>query len=86
MYPGVVAEEAKAPLVPSSGLYASFTISRVIHSNAVALVRGDRFNTLDYSPVNLTTFGYVESSSNNSIASSVVLYKLLSRAFREFCT
>ena len=46
MYPGVVFEEAKKPFYPGSGLCPGFTISRAILSDAVTLVRGDRFYTL----------------------------------------
>lgn len=43
LYPGLVAEDAKDPMKPGSGLCASYTVSRAILSDAVALVRGDRF-------------------------------------------
>lgn len=42
LYPGLVVEEAKEPQV-GSGLCPSYTVSRAILSDAVALVRGDRF-------------------------------------------
>ena len=42
LYPGLVAEEAKKAMTPGSGLCTSFTISRAILSDAVALIRGDR--------------------------------------------
>lgn len=43
LYPGLVAEEAKEPMTPGSGLCLSYTVSRAVLSDAVALVRGDRF-------------------------------------------
>ena len=43
LYPGLVVEDAKEPKFPGSGLCPSFTVSRAILSDAVALVRGDRF-------------------------------------------
>ena len=43
LYPGLVVEEAKNPLTPGSGLCPSYTVSRAVLSDAVALVRGDRF-------------------------------------------
>ena len=46
MYPGIVAEEAKKPMVPGVGIAPTYTISRAILSDAVALVRGDRFYTV----------------------------------------
>jgi hypothetical protein len=57
LYVGVQAEEAKKPFYPGSGLCPGFTISAAILSDAVALVRGDRFYTVDYSPASLTNFG-----------------------------
>lgn len=58
-YPGLVAEKAKPALSPSSGLCVNFTTSYAILSDAVGLVRGDRFYTTDYTPKNLTAWGYV---------------------------
>ena len=46
MYPGMVTESAKVPMVPGVGIAPNFTISRAILSDAVALVRGDRFYTV----------------------------------------
>ena len=46
LYPGIVAEDAKQVKVPGSGLCPGFTVSRTILSDAVALVRGDRFYTI----------------------------------------
>lgn len=45
MYPGLVSESAKIPMVPGVGIAPTYTISRAILSDAVALVRGDRFYT-----------------------------------------
>ena len=66
LYPGVVAEKAKPPMSPGSGLCVNYTTSRAILSDAVALVRGDRFYTLDYTPKNLTNWGWVASSLENT--------------------
>lgn len=54
LYPGIVCEEAKTPMVPGVGIAPTFTISRAILSDAVCLVRGDRFYTIDYHAKNLT--------------------------------
>lgn len=59
LYPGLMAEEAKVPWSPGSGLCPSFTISEAILSDAVTLVRGDRFYSVEYGPQSLTSFGYV---------------------------
>ncbi|KAK3937994.1 heme peroxidase [Diplogelasinospora grovesii] len=81
LYPGLLAEDTKKPMVPGSGLCPGFTTSFAILSDAVALVRGDRFFTVDYSPSNLTNFGYTEASSDFDVAGGGVMYKLLMRAF-----
>jgi linoleate 8R-lipoxygenase/9,12-octadecadienoate 8-hydroperoxide 8R-isomerase len=57
LYPGLVAEKAKPPMSPGSGLCVNFTTSYAILSDAVGLVRGDRFFTTDYTPKNLTNWG-----------------------------
>ncbi|PGG98333.1 hypothetical protein AJ79_08900 [Helicocarpus griseus UAMH5409] len=81
LYPGLIVEEAKESMPPGSGLCASFTISRAILSDAVALVRGDRFYTVDYTPKNLTNWGFSESNYDNTVDQGHVFYKLFLRAF-----
>lgn len=49
LYPGIVAEDAKQPMVPGVGIAPTYTISRAVLSDAVALVRGDRFYTVSSS-------------------------------------
>ncbi|CAN8096303.1 unnamed protein product [Discula destructiva] len=84
LYPGIMAEEAKIPFSPGSGLCPGFTISEVILSDAVALVRGDRFYSVEYGPQSLTSFGFNEVSSDFDVAGGGVMYKLLMRAFPGF--
>ncbi|RFU82151.1 fatty acid oxygenase [Trichoderma arundinaceum] len=81
LYPGLLAEDVKKSIVPGSGLCPGFTTSFAILSDAVALVRGDRFYSVDYNPSNLTSFGFNEASSSYEIAGGGVMYKLLMRAF-----
>jgi Animal haem peroxidase len=80
LYPGLVAEDAKVPLVPGSGLCPGFTISRTILADAVALTRGDRFYTIDYTPANLTNWGWNQVKSDTDVAGGGVMYNLLMRA------
>lgn len=47
LHVGLQAEEAKPP-IPGAGLCPGYTISRAILADAVALVRGDRFLTTDF--------------------------------------
>lgn len=81
LYPGIVCEEAKVEFSPGSGLCPGFTISETILSDAVALVRGDRFYSVEYGPQSLTSFGFKEVSSDFDVAGGGVMYKLLMRAF-----
>lgn len=79
LYVGLVAEEAK-PVRDGSGLCPSYTTSRAILADAVALVRGDRYLTYDFTPFNLTTWGYAEANRNvNNAAWGGVLGRLISR-------
>ncbi|CZT05989.1 related to Psi-producing oxygenase A [Rhynchosporium agropyri] len=81
LYPGLVAEKAKPPMAPGSGLCVNFTTSYAILSDAVSLVRGDRFYTTDYTPRSLTNWGYNEVQYDRSVDDGCVFYKLILRAF-----
>ena len=81
MYPGLVTENAKEPMVPGVGIAPNYTISRAILSDAVTLVRGDRFYTTDYSARNLTNWGYSEVQYDLNVNQGCVIYKLFLRAF-----
>ncbi|KAH8646783.1 linoleate diol synthase [Xylariales sp. PMI_506] len=81
LYPGLVAEEAKEPMVPGVGIAPTYTISRVVLSDAVCLTRGDRYYTIDYHPRNLTSWGYNEVSYDMNVNQGCVFYKLFLRAF-----
>jgi linoleate 10R-lipoxygenase len=59
LYVGLQAEEAK-PLVDGAGLCPGYTISRAILSDAIALTRGDRFFTHDFTSHNLTAWGFAD--------------------------
>ncbi|KAI1289055.1 linoleate diol synthase [Xylaria venustula] len=81
LYPGLVAEEAKDPMVPGVGIAPTYTISRVILSDAVCLTRGDRFYTTDYNPRSLTSWGFNEVAYDLNVNQGCVFYKLFIRAF-----
>jgi cytochrome P450 len=80
LYPGLVVEDAKKKMDPGSGLCPSYTTSRGVLSDAVALVRGDRYFTTSYTPTSLTNWGYQEASSDVTIDNGCVFYKLFLRA------
>ncbi|KAE8144928.1 heme peroxidase [Aspergillus avenaceus] len=81
IYPGVIVEDTKESVVPGSGLCTNFTISRAILSDAVALVRGDRFYTVDFTPKHLTNWAFSEIQPKDSVDQGHVFYKLVLRAF-----
>lgn len=81
IYPGIVVEDAKKPMAPGSGLTPPYTVSRAVLSDAVALVRGDRFYTRDYNPRTLTNWGYAQADSDLAIDNGCVFYKLFLGAF-----
>lgn len=81
LYPGIVAEEAKTPMSPGVGIAPTYTISRVVLSDAVSLVRGDRHYTTDYHAGSLTNWGYNEVNYDFKINHGCVFYKLFIRAF-----
>jgi linoleate 8R-lipoxygenase/9,12-octadecadienoate 8-hydroperoxide 8R-isomerase len=81
LYPGLIVEDAKKAMTPASGLCTNYTISRAVLSDAVSLVRGDRFFTVDYTPKNLTNWAYNEVNYDDSVDQGHVFYKLVLRAF-----
>lgn len=81
MYPGIVCEDAKMPMVPGVGICPTYTVSRAILSDAVTLVRSDRFYTIDYTPKSLTNWGYTEVQYDLNVEQGCVFYKLFLRAF-----
>lgn len=44
-YPGLYVEDAKPRMDPGSGVCTPYTVGRAVLSDAVTLVRSDRFNT-----------------------------------------
>jgi linoleate 10R-lipoxygenase len=81
LYPGLVCEDAKEPMDPGVGIAPTYTISRSILSDAVTLVRGDRFYTTDYHAGNLTNWGLHEVAYDLAVNQGCVFYKLFIRAF-----
>ncbi|OSD00891.1 heme peroxidase [Trametes coccinea BRFM310] len=79
LYPGLQAEQI-APKGPGSGLCCGYTMMRAILSDAIALVRGDRFYTTDYTPGNLTAWGFQDCARDpNNGAFGAALPRLLFR-------
>ena len=81
LYPGIICESTKPKEVPGSGLMPGYTISRAILSDAIALIRSDRFHTTDYHPKLLTNWGYAEADSDPSVDYGCCFYKLFFTSF-----
>ncbi|KII85619.1 hypothetical protein PLICRDRAFT_56845 [Plicaturopsis crispa FD-325 SS-3] len=79
LHVGLQAEDAKKPM-PGAGLCPGYTISRAILADAVCLTRGDRFLTVNFTPFNLTSWGYQDCQYNTADGSyGGMLTKLLFR-------
>ncbi|KIM44733.1 hypothetical protein M413DRAFT_442688 [Hebeloma cylindrosporum] len=79
LYVGLQAEEPK-PLVDGAGLCPGYTISRAILSDAIALTRGDRYFTHDFTPYNLTAWGFADCQRDpNAFGFGSTLGRLLLR-------
>lgn len=84
LHVGLQAEEAKKP-VPGAGLCPGYTISRAILADAVCLTRGDRFMTVDFTPFNLTAWGYQDCQYDTLDGSyGGLLTKLLFRTLPDY--
>ncbi|CCM06203.1 uncharacterized protein FIBRA_08446 [Fibroporia radiculosa] len=84
LHVGLQAEETKWPM-PGAGLCPGFTISRAILADAVCLTRGDRFLTVDFTPFNLTSWGYEDCMyKKNDGSLGGILPKLLFRTLPAF--
>ncbi|KAI0469662.1 heme peroxidase-domain-containing protein [Xylariaceae sp. FL0804] len=84
LYPGVFCESDKdmnadpGPSDVDSALWAA------IFSDAITLVRSDRFYTVDWNTESLTAWGMKEVTADKDVAKSSVFHRLLQRAFPEW--
>ncbi|PPQ84052.1 hypothetical protein CVT26_013955, partial [Gymnopilus dilepis] len=59
LYTGLQAESTM-PLTDGSRFACGYTTTRAVLGDAIALVRGDRFYTSSFSPINMTTWGFYD--------------------------
>ncbi|KAL0959662.1 hypothetical protein HGRIS_011364 [Hohenbuehelia grisea] len=79
LYTGLQAESTM-PLTDGSRFACGYTTTRAVLGDAIALVRGDRFYTTDFTPFNLTTWGFYDCQrSMDNGAFGAQLPKLLMR-------
>ncbi|KAL2753091.1 hypothetical protein ACRALDRAFT_2044747 [Sodiomyces alcalophilus JCM 7366] len=79
LYPGLMIEDIKPVRNPGCGITPNYTLGRAVLSDAITLVRSDRFNTLDYTVANLTAWGYNEVQQDYKTLGGSMLYKLIQR-------
>jgi linoleate 10R-lipoxygenase len=79
LYPGLMIEDIKPVRNAGSGICPTYSVGRAVLSDAVTLVRSDRFNTLDYTVSNLTSWGYNEVQQDYKTLGGSMLYKLIHR-------
>jgi hypothetical protein len=81
LYPGLFIEDAKPRLDPGCGGCPPYTVGRAVFSDAVTLVRSDRFYTIDYTAATLTNWGLQEVQQDYKVLGGSMFYKLFQRAF-----
>jgi linoleate 10R-lipoxygenase len=79
LYPGLMIEDVKPQRNPGSGIMPTYSVGRAVLSDAITLVRSDRFNTIDYTVSNLTAWGYNEVQQDYKTLGGSMLYKLIQR-------
>lgn len=84
LYPGLMIEDIKPPMNPGSGICPTYSVGRAILSDAVTLVRSDRFNTIDYTVSNLTAWGYNEVQQDYKTLGGSMMYRLIQRGVPEW--
>lgn len=80
LYPGLFVEEAKARMDPGCGGCPPYTVGRAVFSDAVTLVRSDRFYTIDYTVATLTNWGMAAVAQDYKTLGGSMLYRLIQRA------
>lgn len=81
LYPGIFCESNEYLGLDPGPAEASSTLWTAIFSDAITLVRSDRFYTVDWNTNSLTSWGMKEVSPDNNICKSSVFHRLLQRAF-----
>ncbi|KAK2051536.1 linoleate diol synthase [Colletotrichum caudatum] len=81
LYPGIFCEsDGKMGLDPGPG-NSRTALWAAIFSDAITLVRSDRFYTVDWNTQSLTAWGMKEVTPDNKVCKSSVFHRLVQRAF-----
>ncbi|KAH8652136.1 putative prostaglandin G/H synthase 2/cyclooxygenase 2, pgh2/cox2 [Xylariales sp. PMI_506] len=81
LYPGIFCESDEYMGLDPGPSESSSTLWSAIFSDAITLVRSDRFYTVDWNTNSLTSWGMKEVTPNNEICKSSVFHRLIQRAF-----
>lgn len=81
LYPGIFCEADESMNLDPGPKDAKSTLWDSIFSDAITLVRSDRFYTVDWNTNSLTSWGMREVTPDNDICKSSVFHRLIQRAF-----
>ncbi|KAK8067329.1 hypothetical protein PG997_014076 [Apiospora hydei] len=81
LYPGIFCESDERMGLDPGPVESSSALWSAIFSDAITLVRSDRFYTVDWNTNSLTSWGMKEVTPNNEVCKSSVFHRLLQRAF-----
>ncbi|KAJ3546103.1 hypothetical protein NM208_g2174 [Fusarium decemcellulare] len=81
LYPGIFCESDEYMGLDPGPKESSSALWSAIFSDAITLVRSDRFYTVDWNTNSLTSWGMKEVTPNNEICKSSVFHRLIQRAF-----
>ncbi|KAH7329412.1 putative prostaglandin G/H synthase 2/cyclooxygenase 2, pgh2/cox2 [Stachybotrys elegans] len=81
LYPGIFCESDEYMGLDPGPKQNSSALWTAIFSDAITLVRSDRFYTVDWNTNSLTSWGMKEVTPDNDICKSSVFHRLIQRAF-----
>ncbi|KAL9094108.1 MAG: hypothetical protein Q9165_003523 [Trypethelium subeluteriae] len=81
LYPGIFCESDEYMGLDPGPSEASSALWTAIFSDAITLVRSDRFYTVDWNTNSLTSWGMKEVTPDNDVCKSSVFHRLIQRAF-----
>ncbi|KAF4452113.1 hypothetical protein F53441_5046 [Fusarium austroafricanum] len=81
LYPGIFCESDENMGLDPGPSESSSALWSAIFSDAITLVRSDRFYTVDWNTNSLTSWGMKEVTPNDDVCKSSVFHRLLQRAF-----
>lgn len=84
LYPGIFCEGDETLNLDPGPSDVSSTLWAAIFSDAITLVRSDRFYTVDWNTNSLTSWGMKEVTPDPDVAKGSVFHRLIQRAFPEW--